>query len=496
MAINPISAGEQVASVRAKLNAAIAVASAHPDDPAAHSGRLLPAWTGYADGDYVLRLAAGELSMVPYTGSVTPATLVFEALAASAHVMTALLTGTGALAIADPGVDLYAPDFEGVYRFISRTSPSWHGARISGGVAYATDVAGATLTEPPLAVVSPSYVQRLAYNRSLNTAGGWSAINGTDGSVSKAQNVTGIDGVANKAITLTVGTAPTANAPAGYQYSYSISAGARVTTTALVKAFSSNTHTVAIAHSLTGGTAQYERGWLNPYTGVSGASGTNTTVQSTTETIGGETWYRLTVSTLNVGTNTSVAVRLCPAYAGTAGGTPATGLTGAAVFDAAMSFIDTTLAAAHAALPMLHDASGAPFTLAASDVRADGDNHANTASAYGLRVRPLVSKADMVGDQVLIAFDTTPVLWYEPDTGLLVGSDGTNTASVAWDAVAGTDVALALVYDDVGGTLEVGVDGTYGTAASYDDSFGTPTDIRLGYSLSAPWALGQLRRYA
>lgn len=96
-----------------------------------------------------------------------------------------------------------------------------------------------------------------------------------------------------------------------------------------------------------------------------------------------------------------------------------------------------------------------------------------------LDLTPGYSAADVSGSMNILSFDgVTDHLRYNKTTGAIELFDGTNTASKAITPVANTTYTIQCTWQ--GSSMQVCVDGSAGTTASFDGSFNPGGDLVLG----------------
>jgi len=113
-----------------------------------------------------------------------------------------------------------------------------------------------------------------------------------------------------------------------------------------------------------------------------------------------------------------------------------------------------------------------------SDTYIDLANHSDTEGGYYIEWRPQFSDSEISRDvEILSLDDTTGLLYYDYSTKLLTSTDGTNTATVPITVVADTKYRLGVAFGS--SALRVGVDGVWGTPASYDGVFPKSTIFQI-----------------
>ena len=138
---------------------------------------------------------------------------------------------------------------------------------------------------------------------------------------------------------------------------------------------------------------------------------------------------------------------------------------------------------------------GSAVTRAVDDLQlpvADGVNFRQSEGMLIFKIVPRFNAADISTDiGVLSVDDSATSICYYDGTNLYV-TDGTNTASVAWAAVSGTEADIYVRWGN--GTIQIGVDGSSGSTANYDGAFTiTGGNWRFGYSATEALNLYNIR---
>jgi hypothetical protein len=165
------------------------------------------------------------------------------------------------------------------------------------------------------------------------------------------------------------------------------------------------------------------------------------------------------------------------------------------VVDAVSSYVNIGHSVAKSLPPFLNDTSTASVARAAPAFSFSIDNHSNTTGGYGIRLVSSLDRAEMVaGNHQILSLAGADLLFYDAVAGAFKSTDGTNVASVSHDIVADQEMILSVVYDAEVNTLEVGINGTYGTPAAYDDAFASGSALSLLSGASHTWWAGDLQR--
>jgi len=127
---------------------------------------------------------------------------------------------------------------------------------------------------------------------------------------------------------------------------------------------------------------------------------------------------------------------------------------------------------------------GAAVTKAIDDQKlpvADGVNHRDAQGELSFKVVFGYDAADVSTDQGLVTWNDNATDGVSYDGTNLTISDGTNTATVALAAVAGTEYEVKARWNSTSNKMQIKVDSTIGVEGTYDGAMSIGTNYRLGY---------------
>lgn len=296
----------------------------------------------------------------------------------------------------------------------------------------------------------------------------WTFANTPDPTV----NQTGIDGVANTAVTLTD------NNDAGQEFVQS--AGVTIpadtaTHSAQVFVLKDNNDTVfpLIYFRLSGGTGITGTYMLNTKTGaITKRSDASSTGLSAAVYSAGP-WWLVIITATNNGTNTSATLYLGPASSTAWGGSANNTAQRSAVFDAAGIFLNTALVQS----PLV--TTGSPATRAADSLTLPFSACSDT---QGMVVADVWHPAWTQAAGQVLGDGTEAILALSTANSGAQSNDGTSTINGPTGTPSGT-VRMGVRWNALTAKRQVAVDGVAGTEGAYDQSF-TLSSLLVGSGLN------------
>jgi len=241
---------------------------------------------------------------------------------------------------------------------------------------------------------------------------------------------------------------------------------------------------------LSGGTTQNNYVQLNTSTGAVVSRASVGTVDQSVRDAGD--WWELLVEVTNNNTgNTSANVIIYPGVT-TVWNTIETTATGSIIVGNAEIHLNKTIAKVKGTSPIF--TAGGTGTINASDLSVDDANHGNTEGGWYCEILPFFATSEVSGDQEILSLNAgADLLYYDATNSQAESADGTNTGAKALTTVSGTKYKLGVAYGS--SSLRVNVDGSWGTAVSYDSAYPAGSALEILRAIGQTCFIRNIRRY-
>ena len=407
---------------------------------------------------------------------------------ANDYTMEGVLIGTGDLTTTHTST-LYAPDKDGIYQQFPANAKVWSGGRcvLSGSPEAGSDVSsvhgnessgGAPLAEVPYLQYYPAAENKAPYSNDLTN---WTA--------QVTPVVTALDqiGLTGEPNTATLVTDADAGVISAVRILYTHANGVSNTVKIWIK---KDTDQTRFPRIVTSSPSTFV--FFNTETGASRIATGSATIEVADD---GDWWILMVEWTTN---NTNAYIEISPAGNSNFVGGGNAAATGSVIIGNVESHSGKTIAEVRGLGPIF--TTTAAVATDATVYSLDASNHDNTNGGYYAEVMPTASTTEspveFSGDFELLSLnDAADLLYYDATNAQIESADGTNTAAKSFATVTDTMFQVGLAYGS--SNMRINVDGTWGTAASYDGAYPSSSPQALDVLRAAGYAAGirDLRRY-